>query len=277
MIEYQDRPDAIIVAADPLIHSHVATAALMQGVHVFVEKPPAVSTRAIRDLAQLEATCPGICTFVGYNFEYCSPLIDGLMRLRRFSDPAIFNARFTSSGPRERGVYGSVAQRLVWDTLIHPLHLSLSNLGPPRSVVVNVTRMSDPMINISLLIEHDGGGRSTIEVGNHGHRFDLELRVVGKSGENFQLDELSRGRFSGFPGSQFGPKDEVASSWPPRRSNAACIGYVPALNAFLQSIVGGKPTPSPFRDSVTTIGILEDVDRTLGLVDGGGAWKLSYD
>src|SRR4051812_26052043 len=39
-----ERVDAVLVVAPPQVHSEVAAAALERGVHVFTEKPPAVTT-----------------------------------------------------------------------------------------------------------------------------------------------------------------------------------------------------------------------------------------
>src|ERR1017187_7070220 len=63
--------EAIIAAAPPQVHRAVAFEALNRGIHVFVEKPPTVTTADLSSLASLAQRCH-LVTGVGHNLRHAT-------------------------------------------------------------------------------------------------------------------------------------------------------------------------------------------------------------
>jgi predicted dehydrogenase len=259
MLYGADRPEAVVVAADPCVHAIVAFAALSQGVHTYVEKPPATDVETIRRLSRLERSRPETATYVGYNFEQAAQYVAGMSILRSRTEPSLMELRLVSSGPCDRGCYETVLRRVIWDTLIHPVHMAVMALGQPISLKVALVKLDGPLLAVRVLIEHAEGKQSIIEVGNYADRFDFHIRVVGSTGLSIEVDSLKVLRLHGHTGSVINEKETIESSWPARRLNANCIGYVPSLEKFVENIGMRKASSSSFSDSVETVVALERI------------------
>lgn len=220
-----------------------------------------------RQLAHRESHASDVRAFVGYNFQFGVPFNQALGELRRTAKPSHVEIRFLTAAPRTEGVFPSVMDRLIWDTLIHPVHMALSILGQPKEIFVSAQYLDAPLVGVHIHILHEEGGQTTIATGNYAHRFDMFVRVTGRSGVAFELDELTRIRMYGLPGYTFASKEVVELGWPIRRSNGPCTGYLPALEAFFEVIRRGIPSPSSLAGSIATIATLQEIAERLAVND----------
>src|ERR1700733_2216343 len=128
--------DAIVAAAPPQIHREVAAEALERGIHVFVEKPPTVTTEELKILAAL-ANKSGLATGVGHNLRHATASRQLQRRIEDpcFGRPICMDMRYFASKPLgDRWGLNSVLRSFLLSHANHALDLMVFQMGAADSV-----------------------------------------------------------------------------------------------------------------------------------------------
>jgi predicted dehydrogenase len=122
--------DAVVVAAPPVEHGHLALQALVAGKHVFVEKPMTTSAASARRLVD-EAADRGLVLMVGHTFEYNA----AVWKLREVIDSGeLGQIYYIDTARLNLGIYQADVN-VFWDLAAHDISIINHLLGAtPDSV-----------------------------------------------------------------------------------------------------------------------------------------------
>jgi predicted dehydrogenase len=121
--------DAVLICAPPAVHEAVALAALERGVHVFMEKPPAMTAAGARRLVDAAAGRPQR-TMVGTMWRHAPAhrMARELSERPEFGQILTFQGRYACPGPGMRMDWGldrhDDAQMVRFFMLDHIVHLA---------------------------------------------------------------------------------------------------------------------------------------------------------
>ncbi len=158
--------DAVAVALPPDVQADLATRAARAGRHLLLDKPVALSVEAADALvAAVDAN--GLATLVFTTNRY-RPEVDAFLR-EAVATGGWFGARTTLYGANFQpgSPYADSPWRYekggLWDLGPHALSVVLPVLGP----VVAVAAMAGPPSTHHVLLRHDGGAVSTMDLSIH--------------------------------------------------------------------------------------------------------------
>jgi phthalate 4,5-cis-dihydrodiol dehydrogenase len=253
--------DAVVVVAPPQIHTAAAQVALSRGIHVFTEKPPAVTTSELIRIADLGLSS-GRVTAVGHNLRYSSAFAV-LLDLVREDPPLSFDVRYLTSGPRgDRWGLGSPTRSFLLSHVIHVVDLVLCALGAPQSISASAVRSSNG--NGVLVSAHLGfGGRhlSSIVVGDMASSFHLDAWAISQGGCSIHLDSLRSVRC-------FGPcvrGKRWSEEWRPRTLESGYVvsGYLGELHSFFNGISSSHGTRPSFQEEILTYQVIDEIEAQI--------------
>ena len=120
---HSDPVDALVVATPTSTHAEIASQALAAGLHVFVEKPLALSTSECRDLIDLAEQRERVL-FVGHVFLHSAPVtkLRELVHSGDLGDIYYISSRRLNLGPVRRDVSA------LWDLAPHDVSVMLDLL-----------------------------------------------------------------------------------------------------------------------------------------------------
>jgi phthalate 4,5-cis-dihydrodiol dehydrogenase len=259
--------DAVVMACPPSIHRDVAHAAMKRGLHVFVEKPPCLTTPELQDLVAV-ARKQKVTTGVGLNFRFAS----GVQRFCEvvgndlFGDLVHLQIVHAANKPRAQ----------MWDTnsptrsfmlaqAIHSVDLAIT-LGGEVDKVETSVREGDKASLIQIDIRFKGGTTGSLLTGSAFPAFSFEMRGVGSRGHMVRLDNfwdltlLSEGRQSPLIGD--GKRWREAWHPSPLDSGYSRSGYLGELQAFFDAIRQGVRFAADYEALLPTYEIIDAVVAT---------------
>jgi predicted dehydrogenase len=241
--------DAVVIATRHDTHALLAAAALRAGKHVFVEKPLALSSAQIDEVAAAwqEARAQGRSTalLVGFNRRFAPQVLTMKSLLAQRSEPMSIIATINAGripadhwtqdphvgGGRIVGEACHFVDLLRFLVGRPVVHARLQRLGTPSSAT--------PADSASVLLSFDDGSIGTIHYLANGHRaFPKERVEVFCGGKVLQLDNFRRLRGYGWAGFN------SQSLWRQDKGQRALV------RAFMDAIRSGAPPPIPFEELI---------------------------
>jgi len=146
----REKLDGILIAAPPSVHVAVGIEALKRGLHVFSEKPPAMTAEDAKRFRDAAAGKP-LKTLVGTVQRHCpvNRMAKELMEKPEFGNPLVYQARYVCPGPGMRLDWGmnpesdeEMFRFFLLDHVIH--HLDLARFFMGEIVAVNAMRSETP-------------------------------------------------------------------------------------------------------------------------------------
>ncbi|MFP5234350.1 MAG: Gfo/Idh/MocA family protein [Acidobacteriota bacterium] len=253
--------EAVIAAAPPQIHVAVAKMALKQGIHVFLEKPPSVYTRDLLALADL-AEARGLITMVGHNIRYsgASLKMKELASVDGFGMPIAMETRYLASKPRgDRWNIGSPLRSFLLSHVSHALDLMLYQVGPCSVNSAQAALIGDGVITITAGLTGAAGAVCSLLAANNCEHFSVHSTLLGESGNYIQME--STNVVTAY-GDLMGPKRN-GRIWIEQELNTGWrhAGYSTEINAFLSGIRCGAQSAPNFRDEVSVMEAIDEIER----------------
>ena len=260
--------DCLVAACPPLAHEQIATAAIEAGVPVFVEKPPAVSTAALTELAAA-AESAGVLTGVGMNFRWAAPI----HRLRQeltspaYGTPSMLSVRHVASKPTDPMWDLPLWRTFLLAQAIHPIDLLLTLAGSPVVDIQPACRLAGNGTWLGLQLQHANDAISTLVCGNQAPRFEHRVEVTTTAGITATLTDLAELNVAGGSTDDTGLQQRGTSSrWRPSPLDVGYdrTGFGGELAAFCAAVAaGGRFAPS-LSDLVPTYQIMDQLNPTGG-------------
>jgi predicted dehydrogenase len=257
-----DTVDAVVAAANPLVHEQVAAACLERGLSVFVEKPPARNTASLASLVTAERKEAGrCCAFVGLNFPFGASYRKLRETLGRHDELRSVDVRMVASSPRLLDGFEKMPESLLLDLGIHALDLALRELGEPVDVTGRLVDLGAGRIAFRILIRDDAGRLASVHVGNHSNRFEYRCELVALSGATAVLDQNNTLVLARVDQDHAGIArgETVRYEWPNRPGGYGRTSYSTELEAFHVAVRDGRPSPSPLANALATYLVIDEV------------------
>jgi len=169
--------DAVAIATPVSTHHAIATAALQNGKHTFVEKPLAVTSEQCRNMVRLAST-RSLTLMVGHTFVYTSTVrkIKEIVDSGEIGELMYISCRRLNLGLFQKDI------NVAWDLAPHDLSIILYIMGKrPNSVncqgKAHVTKGIEDVTNISLSFSN--GGFATIQSSWIDPRKVREITIIG--------------------------------------------------------------------------------------------------
>ncbi|HUZ53019.1 MAG TPA: Gfo/Idh/MocA family oxidoreductase, partial [Streptosporangiaceae bacterium] len=238
--------DAVVIALPIAAQSAIATWALSNHLHTFVEKPPASDLSGLRALAE-QARCSGVICRVGMNFRWAEGVLTLLAKVDsgRFGQVSYARVVHIARKPVE-----PFTDELSFEaSLFHAqgIHaIDLATLFMPDIVTVSGQMLAVQRGRLCILAGENSqaGHRFEATFGSCAAGFYHQLDIVTSTGDILQLRNLSE--LVHLPNGGDVDVDEYPGArvlW--RRSpiggGYATAGYAPELAAF-RDLVGGRST-----------------------------------
>ncbi len=253
--------EAIIAAAPPQVHCEVAYEALQRGIHVFVEKPPTVTTQELSRLASF-AEHAGLVTGVGHNLRHAiaSRQMQNRIADESFGRPICMDMRYFASKPLgDRWGLNSPLRSFLLSHANHALDLMVFQMGPARSVNAIASPGPRGSIAMSAQIAFESNAVGNLLVTTCAPHFSLSVTVVGDQATIAHMDGLRALSEYGLAGDE----KRWGRCWIERTLDSGYehAGYQTELELFLNAVRGqGRMEPS-FADELDVYRLIDDIER----------------
>ena len=248
----KERPDGIIVCVGPDFHARVAMELMQAGYHVCTEKPPAVSLRQCRDVAEVRGRTGKICmTAFKKRFAPAGAKLKQVVQSEAFGRPS------TISVFRSRDKGGETLEdcaAYILDSAIHMFDLVTWLFGPAADVRV---LRAEPM-STAVLVRFANGSVGTMlfPATLSNSRVWEEITVTGSGGVFARMENSTE--MMAFK------KDQPFAAYKPEWCFGAChssveMGFVPELQAFVNAIASGTSPESSVDTVIPGMALLEAV------------------
>lgn len=172
-----DAVDAVVIATPTKTHYKLASQALSQGIHTFVEKPLATSSEECESLIQLAAE-RDLTLFVGHVFLHSSPVhkLKEMVHNEDFGDIYYMSSTRLNLGPVRHDVSA------LWDLAPHDISIMLELMGStPISVNCSGLAYLNPSIHdvCTLSMQFDDNRMGIVHVSWLDPHKKREMTVVG--------------------------------------------------------------------------------------------------
>ncbi|HEX2581675.1 MAG TPA: Gfo/Idh/MocA family oxidoreductase [Dongiaceae bacterium] len=263
--------DAIVMACPPQAHYTIALEAFQRGLHVFVEKPPCLTTAQLIELIEAART-HRVITGIGLNFRFATPVkrLNALIKDKYFGRPVHAYIDHAANKPTEP-MWGldSLVRSFLLAQAIHSIDLQIMIGGQLKDVYCTVQK-ADTSILIDLGLGFESGVRTRLITGNMFPYFDFNMRIVGDNSHVVHLDSLRHltvkqtEKCDEFIGD---PKRWVDTWHPgPLDSGYSRSGYLGELEAFMDALRSGKKFEADFQNMLQTFQVIDAIEQTVPLV-----------
>jgi predicted dehydrogenase len=266
----RDAVDAVVIATPTKTHFALASKALEQGLHTFVEKPLATSSAECEELIDLAETWDRVL-FVGHVFLYSAPVtkLQQMISQGELGDLYYVSSARRNLGPVRRDVSA------LWDLAPHDISIILELMGcAPLSVSCSGLAYLDPAIHdvCSLSMKFGNKRMGIVHVSWLDPHKKREMTVVGsrKMAVYNDLEPLEKikvydnGVEGPAPCESFG---EFQFSYRYGDTYSPRIPEVEPLKAecraFLDAILTGAAPKTDGRNGLDVVRVLEAADLSL--------------
>ncbi len=261
--------DVLYCCLPPFAHHGEVEKAAAQGIHLFLEKPMALTPAAARAMAQAIET-HGVVSQVGYHmrFKRSTERLKRLIDAGDVGQPTLFAARYwvnmlASAWWRDQARSGGQ----VYEQIIHLYDLALYLFGAPTQVSGLLKNLCHPQADYTIedtsvgTIEFANGALATISGSNCAlpMHFIGDWRVVC---EHALLDYRSTGQAWVTPDSATLSLTADEESIFQEEFIEDGNPYADETNDFLTAILQQTPTRTPARDGVASIELVDAMQRS---------------
>jgi phthalate 4,5-cis-dihydrodiol dehydrogenase len=253
---------ALVVACPPQAHEQIAACAIERAVPVFVEKPPAVTSAALAQLATAAETAR-VATGVGMNFRHAAPYLQLKEVLTSHGQPVSITVRHVASKPKTPLWGLSLLRSFLLAQAIHPVDLLL-DLGGPVEDVRTLHRVDDSNVFINAQLAFASGAVGSLLTGTHGARFDSRIEVVTDTGATVSLVDLCELTVAGVLAAQErGQTRGWFGQWRPSPLDTGYerTGFLGELAAFIAAVAHCRTFQPSLGDLLPTYEVLDAIEQ----------------
>lgn len=261
--------DAVIVCMHPRRQSQVAIDCLQRGLHVWVEKPPAESVQAAREMAHAAEEANKLLA-VGYMKRFSQPYERAKEFVQRpeFGKPTMWESRYTY------GQYPVDVYSFLNGFATHHLDLPRFFMGDVDSVYVEHVSQGAGLEGYAILLRFKGGAVGMVNVncleGTH-NNWSERAAVTGVGGRVF-VENWRRviGFLPGDPQTYYWEPDDIQPA--DDQNSLAIHGFVGELRNFVESIRGEARLGATIEDGIAALQLEHAIRQS---AEHRGSIKLS--
>ena len=248
----------------------MANAALINGIPIFVEKPPTIDTQSLRSLAQL-ASNNRLATCVGHNLRHSAAALEfqNCIGETEFGKPVAMEMRYMASKPRgDRWELSNPLWSFMLSHANHAIDLMIYYMGPiKQTVAARAWPEIDGGVAITVQFLFKSGAIGNLLASSYAPHFTVSASVLSDNGCIANMNGLHEVRVDGTTILE----KRWSKNWSPRtlETGYAFAGYKTELDRFFQAIINNTAEnvhPS-FMDELA---IYEAMDKIMeSIVEGG--------
>lgn len=248
--------DAAFVIGPPTLHAEAGRAALERGLPLFVEKPPADRSEAVRELiAARDAS--GVTAMVGFNRRFSA----GWRRAWRLANDADFGRKTHYYSKFNLGPAPNLTTQLFgWGS--HYVDAARYFMGEIERVEVQRCRLPETS-SLNVAVEFSSGAHGILVFCDQVPRMWERIEITGTK-RLVVVDDITRVEYhtpSSFPDSGDFVTDGVAIAEATNWNAGAAIGYSHELRHFAAAIRGEVTQESTLEDGLRQMEISEEIRR----------------
>lgn len=280
--------DAVILAVGPHIYPDLTAKALRAGVHVMVEKPPAVSIEEARSMQQAAATA-GRQLGVGFMKRFATGyrMAKELVTTAEFGGITHVSARISTGVWTPAWAQSLTPLAFVLDHSIHFMDLVQFFCGPVRWVCAASSRSGENRFGFAVVMEFKSGATGVLELSNFETRGvpNERIQLMGGRGRSVTVENVSRviyGREAApmEHGRKFGvDTDRVV--WEPNMTNISQensslvhMGYAGEMRNLANCLLEDRPLSPDIGDGIAALelahAVLQSGGRRIDLHSSSG-------
>jgi len=255
--------DAVILVGPPQMHFDAAQLALSNGKHVFVEKPPTVTTNELLQLASL-AEENNLITAVGHNMRYATACLEmqKIVSGESFGNLLSMDVRYLAAQPLgTRWGVNSVLRSFLLSHAIHGVDLLISYMGPVSEVYAQAVELKNGATLISTLLRFRSGKIGTLIAGTCAAHFQIDIHLMSDAAKTIHVRNLRRLTTYGAEGDL----KRWGRVWEPRplEGGYARSGYLGELRAFVNAIQIGEQTQPSLKDEIAVYELMDGIESQI--------------
>lgn len=280
--------DAAVMAVGPTVYPRLAAEALAHGVHVFVEKPPAITVAEAEAMA-LAAGKADRQLAVGFMKRFATGyrMAKEISQTPEFGAVRMVSARITSGVWTPAWSPTLTPFAFLLDHSVHFLDLMRFFGGPVQWVSAIRTQASGERFGFAILLGYENGAAGLLEVSNYESRGvpNERVQITGSNGSSVAVENVSRVTYARdaepmVPGRAFSAERERLV-WEPNMTNISQenaslvhMGYVGEMRNLAAALLAGRPVEPSIEDGVAALtlahAVIESDGRRIDLSKTGG-------
>ncbi|MDQ1250749.1 MAG: hypothetical protein QG597_5129 [Actinomycetota bacterium] len=258
----QEPVDCVVAACPPQAHEQIAAASIEAGVPVFVEKPPALRTHTVRDLAAA-ADAKSLTTGVGMNFRWAAPVahLRALLDSGAYGSVDTVSVRHVASKPRASMWGQDLWRSFLLAQAIHPIDLLVHLAGGAPTRVRSSHRLGDDHLTIAAHIDFDNGAIGTLLTGTQAPRFEHRVEISTTTGATLSITDLAEVAIGGGAQSPGPVLRGEMRHWRPSPMNIGFerTGFATELAGFVRAVARHEAFHADLADITTAYQIMDDL------------------
>lgn len=249
--------DAVMIVGPPQMHVDLGIECLKRGLHIFVEKPVALTVEDSRKLVDA-AELAGKFGMVGHMMRHSPPiaLAKRIMDCEQFGKPMFIESKYYTSGPREPRKFWGLDD-LRWTYMLvqglHPIDLAHYFLGDMKNVSAKLAEGKDGRLAFAIAAEFTNGGVGHLNLSSCFPGWETRLEITGDAGAFLSLENMSKLRYSEaqpWSGDFSYREPSLSKIWEVSPyDQGERIGYRDELGHFVQCIISNTRPMPDLRDA----------------------------
>ncbi len=215
--------DGVMIAAPPFVHADVGVEALSRGLHVFTEKPPALTAEHAKRFRDAAAGTD-LKVLMGTVQRHCpvNRMAREIMTRPEFGKPIAYHAHYYAPGPGMRMDWGmdrdsdaDMFRFFLLDHIIHHLDLARSFMGDIAAVSVLRTQADKEQYAAAINFRFASGVAGSQTIATPSPLFDNRTMILGDGPSFVETYNWTKLRYSapGLPVGQGGYADNPILHW----------------------------------------------------------------
>jgi len=266
--------DAAVVVGPPQMHTELAPMVLEHKLHLFTEKPIAVTLEAARKLVAA-ADKSGKFTQVGHMMRHATPvkIAKKLMAQPEFGKPTFIESKYFT-GPSSKA-WGLTDPRWCYMMVqaIHPIDLARHLGGDIVRLGATACHGQGDNGAYAVCVQYASGAAGWLNLNGSFPQWNTGVEITGDGGAFIGIENMCKLRFLPARAKQWLAADESDSLgmapyvWESIQADAGEIrmGYQNGWKHFAQSILNNTPTYPSFRDAYKAMlvcrAILDSIEK----------------
>jgi phthalate 4,5-cis-dihydrodiol dehydrogenase len=257
--------DCVVAACPPQAHEQIAAACIEASMPVFVEKPPALHTRTLRELADAAdaADAKQLTTGVGMNFRWAAPVA----HLRALLDSGAYGSvdtvfmRHMASKPRASMWGQDLWRSFLLAQAVHPVDLLVHLAGGAPTRVRSTHRLGADHLTIAAHVDFDNGVIGALLTGTQAPRFEHRVEISTSTGATLSITDLAEVAIGGGALAQGPSLRGETRHWRPSPMNIGYerTGFATELAGFVHAVARREAFHASLADVTTAYRIMDDL------------------
>jgi myo-inositol 2-dehydrogenase/D-chiro-inositol 1-dehydrogenase len=265
-----DEPlDAVLVIGPPAMHHDLGLAVLRADKHLVVEKPPANSAAAARELVEAARAHHKLgAVSTHWRHSPAHRKMREILQQPEFGTPTYYEGHFFAPSPISPGIHDSVYRAYLWDQGVHLVDCTRFLMGEIAEVQATGQEGAGGAIGLSLTLRFVSGSIGHLALVSAAPVMEHYVGVLGDGRARVQVFDQDRLEYQAMPPwtGEGGFADVPAQTWRPGASAHAMAGsmaYVEEHRHFARALLNGEQPRASLEDGYRALCVLEAADASL--------------